>query len=243
MKGKKSTPGSGDIRGWLKLAKEKTTAEVNNILKEDKRRYNRSKNEKFFGKDGYYDEDEIEEEELEEEWDKEEEVGKDIKKVTNNDGNSGDKMETDEDFSDKDGERREDDKKKSRSEMEAKEVRECNNRKHKNWKMEDKESMKRATSENRETRSRKIGEGEGKKNKEITRQLLVLTGEKDLSSDKGKRQEERMNGRKRGARSNSEVGEGKEKGKKTQEEDKMGGSRKKKQRICVRWMQPKDSKR
>ena len=193
MKGKKITPGSGDIRGWARLTQGKTTAEVDSILKEDERRYNRGKNEIFFGKDGYYDENELEDEELEEEWDEEKEVEKSGKKEISNDGNFGDKMETDEDFSNQDEERREDKKKENRSKTEVKEVRERNNRKHKNRKTEDKQSTKEAARENGEIRRGKIGVKEGMENKEKTRQLLVSTGEEDLSSDEGRRQEERMN--------------------------------------------------
>ena len=56
MKGKKAAPGSGDIRGWAKLAEKKTETEVEKILKEEERKYNQGKNEKFFGKDGHYEE-------------------------------------------------------------------------------------------------------------------------------------------------------------------------------------------
>ena len=80
MKSKKNTPESGDIRGWAKLAKEKPTEEVDKLLKEDERRYNRGKNGKFFGKNGHYDEDGSEDEERGDEWDETIEEGKEEKK-------------------------------------------------------------------------------------------------------------------------------------------------------------------
>ena len=228
MKSKKNTPESGDIRGWAKLAKEKPTEEVDKLLKEDERRYNRGKNGKFFGKNGHYDEDGSEDEELGDEWDDTIEEGKEEKKIGNNNEYEGEKMDTNEDFGDRDGERREDDKEDNRNEAEVKEERELENRKYKNRKTGNKQLAEGTTKRNDESKGGKNVEEDRKKNKKTTRQLSVSTGDEDESSKDGKGKEKRTNGRKRGVRSNSEVEEDMEKGPKNKEKDKTGGSKKKK---------------
>ena len=182
MTSKKVTPpGSGDIRGWAKLAKQKTDSEVESILKEEEREYNKGKNEKIFGKDGHYDEgrdetEDDEEEEEEKEWSETEAV--ESKGDKRDDSNEDVNMD-EEEISDEG--KRVDGKKKHKEEAKMNEVGSKKRRKKKNMTIQTTDAEQEGNEELRQkekAKARKRG-AEAKVSTEKARN----TEEKDQDND------------------------------------------------------------